>query len=99
MNLNLPALFGIILTSTLGVGTAQQPASLASGNPLVGFSRAIRSLTDRASPAVVEVQVASYGPVEDEPGQTSHLIAQQRATASGVIVDPTGFIVTNAHVV
>jgi serine protease Do len=48
---------------------------------------------------VVEIQVAGYGPVEEERGQTSNLIARHRAIASGVIVDPSGFIVTNAHVV
>jgi len=43
--------------------------------------------------------VTGYGSTqENERGQTSVLVGRQRAIGSGVIVDPEGYIVTNAHV-
>ncbi len=35
---------------------------------------------------------------QSDRGQTSVVIGRQRAIGSGVIVDPEGYIVTNAHV-
>ncbi len=68
-------------------------------NPLAEFSRSVRTLTDRVSPAVVQILVNSYGPVEDDEGQHVALFSKQRSSGSGVIVDPEGYIITNAHVV
>ena len=51
------------------------------------------------SPAVVQVLVAGYGPVETgSPGQAAVFIRQQRL-GSGVILDPSGYIMTNGHVI
>jgi serine protease Do len=55
------------------------------------------SLVQQVSPAVVQILVTGYGAVEQR-GQTA-LIGHQRTLGSGVIVDPEGYIITNAHVV
>jgi serine protease Do len=61
---------------------------------------ALSQLADRVSPAVVQIVVSGYGLAATEDGRAAAaVIARQRVVGSGVIVDPTGYILTNAHVV
>jgi len=62
------------------------------------LNAALEELTARISPAVVQISVTGYGPVEENRSQTAY-IARERAIGAGVIVDPNGYIMTNAHVV
>jgi serine protease Do len=52
---------------------------------------------DRVSPAVVQVLVSGYTPAQGPA--SAGLLAATRGTGSGVILDPAGYVVTNAHVV
>lgn len=70
-----------------------------SGNPLAAFSASIRKITRQVTPAVVEVLVTGYSAPDSDSGKTSWEISRQRFSGSGVVVDPAGYIVTNAHVV
>ena len=63
------------------------------------MSGSIRGLTNRVSPAVVEIQVTGYSTTEDEKGLVLSQVSRQISSGSGVILDPAGYIVTNAHVV
>jgi serine protease Do len=61
---------------------------------------ALSQLADQVSPSVVQILVSGYGPASAEDGRpAAAFIVRQRAVGSGVIVDPAGYIVTNAHVV
>jgi serine protease Do len=60
------------------------------------------ALTSKVSRAVVQIQVTGMGPAHkksNEDGEGLAVLAEERAIGSGVILDPRGYIVTNAHVV
>ena len=78
---------------------AQTPAARLNSDPLREFNSSVRSLVKQVTPSVVQILVTGYGPVESSRGTTSMVIGRQQSLGSGVIIDPDGYIVTNAHVI
>jgi serine protease Do len=78
---------------------AAAPLLAAAQHGLEHTSAEIQALVRKVSPAVVKVLVTGYGPVTEEGRGNVVAIGRQHAIGSGVIVDPAGFIITNAHVV
>ena len=83
-----------------GVQDAAAGQDAASGDPLKLLSQSVESLVRRIAPSVVQVVVSGYGPLEDAGrDDTDVVMGRQRSLGSGVIIDPNGYIVTNAHVI
>ena len=59
---------------------------------LARVSRDLQALSDRVLPAIVQVRTSGYALGEGG-------LVRERGTGSGVILDASGYVVTNAHVV
>ena len=79
--------------------SAQTAGSKADPDPLHQLNNSVRALVKRVSPSVVQILATGYGPVESAPGNTNLVLGRQQSIGSGVVVDPEGYIITNAHVV
>ena len=96
---HLLAAAAFLLPAAAGAEAIRAAAREGSGL-LRQVNGALSQLADRVSPAVVQVLVSGYGPAPAEDGHTAAaFIVRQHAVGSGVIIDPDGYIVTNAHVV
>jgi len=66
---------------------------------LEAIAQGLEAVTAQVSPAVVQIFASGYHATVGVGATAAGLIAKQRGSGSGVIVDPTGYIVTNNHVV
>jgi serine protease Do len=90
------------LLPAVAVRAGEQRAQPGGAGILRELDGALSDLANRVSPAVVQIIVSGYGAVtseEDRAAAAAALVARQHVVGSGVIVDPAGYIVTNAHVV
>lgn len=75
------------------------PGAEHAADVLLNLSGDMESLAHAVEPAVVKIYAAGLAPVESGDTNRAAYLAQQRSVGSGVIMDPQGYILTNAHVV
>ena len=80
--------------------SAQTGRSNGAADSLHQLNSSVEALVRRVSASVVQVQVSRYA-ARNAGGDadTDMALAKQRSIGSGVIIDPEGYIVTNAHVI
>jgi len=105
----LRQLFAILLAAGLSLFLSSPAVGGQSADPapnelrtdeLRKLNESVDALVKKVSPSIVQILVTGYGPLEQgDRGNTSSVIGRQRAIGSGFVIDPSGYIVTNAHVV
>ena len=79
---------------------SQTVAKRNSFDVLGQFSEAVQTLSARVAPSVVQISVTRLAPHDEEAGtRTGTALSRQQSIGSGLIIDPEGYIITNAHVV
>jgi serine protease Do len=88
----------LLLAGFLPFRAHAQTAPENSAESMRLMSDSFESLARHVSPAVVEVLVTGFGS-DDENDKNSGAVGRERSLGSGVIIDSSGYIVTNHHVV
>src|SRR5437764_7506791 len=80
--------------------TAPRTNAQTEPDALRRWDESIDALLRRVSPSVVQIMVTGFGAVSDsDRGNAGVVIGRQKAIGSGFVIDPMGYILTNAHVV
>jgi serine protease Do len=78
---------------------AQAVAKEVPATRVAELSRSIEDLSDRVSPAVVQVFASGFRVNPETGSSDAGLISKTRNVGSGVVMDAEGHVLTNAHVI
>ena len=91
-------ILGTALASAAPAAAQDVRGAAKSADALRLASGSIQALVERVSKSVVQVVVSGYQPL-DPNGRTEVALGRGRVIGSGVVVEESGYVMTNAHVV
>jgi serine protease Do len=99
---SFPVLGVTVLCTVFGAAQVSAPTAKSSQSParhsLIALDEDLQALAERVGTAVVTIAVTGLTTVQD-PNTRQTNIAKEQGLGSGIVVDPSGYILTNAHVV
>jgi serine protease Do len=93
----------VVLGAVFAAAQVSAPATKTAPTParrgLFAFDEDLQALAEHVGPAVVSIEVTGLTTVQDPSTRQTTYIAKEQGVGSGIVVDPSGYILTNAHVV
>ena len=97
--LGVMVLGAVFAVAQVSVPTEQTAAPSPTGHGLFTLDEELQALAERVGPAVVTIEVTGLAAVQDPNTSQTTYIAREQGMGSGIVVDPAGYVLTNAHVV
>jgi serine protease Do len=76
----------------------QQRTGASPNDTLEQLSSSLQEVVAKVSSAIVRVEALGYTRTGNDEESPAHSLMKSEVVASGIILDPNGYIVTNAHV-
>ncbi len=96
-----PVLGLLVLGAVCGAAQVPVPAEKAvpARHGLLALDEDLQALAEKVGPAVVTIEVSGLTTVQDPNTRQTTYVAKEQGVGSGIVIDASGYILTNAHVV